>query len=109
MATALASGEHVWDVVYKSGWGPEFAKFLTPFQSKLSTELAADMPKTSFSTVTWNGETSGAVFTLSLLTMFHNDELLEEAGFKTPPKNWDELKAAARECINMIAGLDEVT
>jgi multiple sugar transport system substrate-binding protein len=98
MATTFASGEHVWDVVYMSGWVPEFANFLAPFQSKLSKELVDDMPKTSFSTVTWNGETSGAVFTLSLLTMFYNTELLEKAGFKEPPKNWDELKAAAKEC-----------
>ncbi len=94
----LRIGEHVWDVVYMSGWVPEFANFLTPFQSKLSKELIDDMPKTSFSTVTWNGETSGAVFTLSLLTMFYNTELLEKAGFKEPPKTWDELKAAAKEC-----------
>jgi multiple sugar transport system substrate-binding protein len=98
MATTFASGEHVWDVVYMSGWVPEFAKFLTPFSNNLPKDLVDDMPKSSFSTVTWNGETSGAVFTLSLLTMFCNSELLEKAGFKEPPKTWDELKAAAKEC-----------
>jgi len=98
MATTFASGEHAWDVVYMSGWVPEFAKFLVPFASNLPKDLVADMPKSSFATVTWNGETSGAVFTLSLLTMFYNTELLEKAGFKTPPKTWDELKAAAKEC-----------
>lgn len=98
MATTFASGEHAWDVVYMSGWVPEFAKFLVPFAGNLPKELVDDMPKSSFATVTWNGETSGAVFTLSLLTMFYNTELLDKAGFKTPPKTWDELKAAAKEC-----------
>lgn len=97
MATTFASGEHVWDVVYMSGWVPEFAKFVTPFSSKLSKELIDDLPKSSFATVTWGGETSGVVFTLSLLTLFHNTELLKKAGFDAPPKTWDELKAAAKE------------
>ena len=97
MATTFASGEHVWDIAYMSGWVPEFAKFLTPFSSKLSKELVEDLPKSSFATVTWGGETSGVVFTLSLLTLFHNTELLQKAGFKEAPKTWDELKAAAKE------------
>ncbi len=71
--------------------------FLTPFADKLPKELVDDLPKSSFATVTWNGKSSGVVFTLSLLTLFYNTELLEKAGFKTPPKTWDELKAAAKE------------
>lgn len=96
MATTFASGEHVWDIVYMSGWVPEFAKFLTPFSTKLSKELVDDLPKSSFATVTWDGETSGVVFTLSLLTLFYNTELLQKAGFKEAPKTWDELKAVAK-------------
>jgi multiple sugar transport system substrate-binding protein len=69
MATNFASGTHVWDVIYMSGWVPEFLKFIQPFSDKLSPELVADMPKSSFSTVTWNGRSYGAVFTLSLLTL----------------------------------------
>jgi len=98
MATTFASGEHVWDVVYMSGWVPEFANFLTPFSSDLPKELVDDLPKSSFATVTWNGESYGVVFTLSLLTLFYNTEMLEKAGFKAPPATWDELKAAAKEC-----------
>ena len=76
-----------------SGWVPEFAKFLTPFASKLPKDLVDDLPQSSFSTVTWDGKRVGAVFTLSLLTLFYNTEHLEKAGFKEPPKTWDELKA----------------
>jgi multiple sugar transport system substrate-binding protein len=96
MATTFASGEHVWDVAYMSGWVPEFAKFLTPFSSKLSKDIVDDLPKSSFSTVTWGGESSGVVFTLSLLTLFYNTELLQKAGFNEAPKTWDELKTVAK-------------
>jgi len=98
MATAFASGEHVWDVVYMSGWVPELAKFLVPFAKNLPKELIDDLPKSSFSTVTWDGQSSGVVFTLSLLTLFYNTELLQKAGFTAPPKTWDELKNVAKEC-----------
>jgi multiple sugar transport system substrate-binding protein len=55
------------------------------------------LPKSSFATVTWDGQSSGVVFTLSLLTLFYNTEMLQKAGFATAPKTWDELKAAAKE------------
>jgi multiple sugar transport system substrate-binding protein len=97
MATTFASGESVWDIVYMSGWVPEFAKFLVPFSNKLPKELVDDLPKSSFATVTWDGQSSGVVFTLSLLTLFYNTEMLQKAGFATAPKTWDELKAAAKE------------
>ena len=61
-------------------------------------ELIDDLPKSSFSTVTWDGQSSGVVFTLSLLTLFYNTELLQKAGFTAPPKTWDELKNVAKEC-----------
>jgi multiple sugar transport system substrate-binding protein len=97
MATTFASGEGIWDVVYMSGWVPEFANFLTPFSSKLPKELVDDLPKSSFSTVTWNGQSSGVVFTLSLLTLFYNTEHFAKAGLKEPPKTWDDLKRYAKE------------
>ena len=97
MATNFASGTHVWDVIYMSGWVPEFLKFVQPFSDKLSPGLVADMPKSSFSTVTWDGKSYGAVFTLSLLTLFYNTEHFEKAGIKEPPKTWDDLKRYAKE------------
>jgi ABC-type sugar transport system, periplasmic component len=87
MATNFASGTHVWDVIYMSGWVPEFLKFVQPFSDKLSPGLVADMPKSSFSTVTWDGKSYGAVFTLSLLTLFYNTEHFEKAGIKEPPRH----------------------
>jgi multiple sugar transport system substrate-binding protein len=80
-----------------SGWVPEFSKFTVPFSDKLAPDLVADLPPSSFATVTWDGKKNGVVFTLSLLTLFYNTELLAAAGFKEPPKTWDELKATAKE------------
>ena len=97
IATNFASGTHVHDIYYMSGWVPEFAQFLTPIQEMLPQDLVDDLPPSSFSTVTWDGDTLGVVFTLSLLTLFYNTEHLEQAGMAGPPTTWDELKGYAQE------------
>lgn len=97
MATAFASGAAPWDITYNCGWVPEFQSFLTPYADNLPKALVDDLPPSSFATTTIDGKRYGAVFTLSLLTLFYNKEQLEQAGFKEPPKTWDELKACAKE------------
>jgi len=97
MAANFASGQYVHDIVYMSGWVPEFGNYLIDFVGDLPSDLVADLPKSSFSTVTWGGRRMGVVFTLSLLTLFYNMELLDKAGIKEAPKTWDDLKAAAKE------------
>lgn len=97
MATNFASGTHVHDVMYNCGWVPEFNTFLTPIGDMISDELRADLPPSSFSTVTWDGQEFGVVFTLSLLTLFYNTEHFIEAGLDGPPATWDELKGYAEE------------
>lgn len=95
MATNFASGTHVHDVMYNCAWVPEFASFLTPIGGYISDELRADLPPSSFSTVTWDGEEKGVVFSLSLLTLFYNQAHLEEAGLDGPPADWAALKEYA--------------
>ncbi len=97
MATAFASGSAPWDITYNCGWVPEFQSYLAPYADKLPKALVDDLPPSSFSTVTVDGKRYGAVFTLSLLTMFYNKEHLETAGFKEPPKTWVEFKSYAKE------------
>ena len=97
MATSFAAGDASWDVVYMCGWVPEFADSIIPFVDSLPAELIADLPESSFKTVTWNQKRMGTVFTLSLLTLFYNDDHLKLAGITAPPKNWDELKGYAKE------------
>lgn len=97
MATAFASGAAPWDITYNCGWVPEFESFLTPYADNLPKALVDDLPASSFATTTVGGKRYGTVFTLSLLTLFYNKELMEQAGFKEAPKTWDEMKACAKE------------
>jgi multiple sugar transport system substrate-binding protein len=97
MATNFASGKYVHDIIYMSGWVPEFAPQLIDFVGQLPKDLVSDLPPSSFSTVTWDGKKMGVVFTLSLMTLFYNMEHLDKAGIKEPPKTWDELMGVAKE------------
>ena len=97
MQTAFASGNPPWDVVYMSGWVPEFASDIVPISDMLPADLKADLPPSSFSTTTWDGKTYGVVFTLSLMTLFYNTEHFAAAGITEPPKTWDDLKTYVKE------------
>lgn len=97
MAANFASGRYVHDIMYNCGWVPEFADYLVDFVDDLPAGLVADLPASSFSTVTWGGKRLGVVFTLSLLTLFYNMEHLNNIGIKEAPKTWDELKGYAKE------------
>jgi multiple sugar transport system substrate-binding protein len=97
MAANFAAGQYVHDIVYMSGWVPEFADYLIDFVGELPADLISDLPVSSFSTLTWGGKRLGVIFTLSLLTMFYNMEHLEKAGIQAPPRNWDELKGIAKQ------------
>jgi multiple sugar transport system substrate-binding protein len=97
MATEFASGSYVHDIVYMSGWVPEFAGALVDIGGKLPADLKADLPPSSFGTTTWDGKTYGAVFTLSLMTLFYNQEHFDQAGITGPPATWDDLKAYVKE------------
>jgi multiple sugar transport system substrate-binding protein len=97
MAANFASGVHTHDVVYMSGWVPEFADFLVPFVDQLPAGLVADLPPSSFSTVTWDGQKLGLVFTLSLLTTFYNKAMFDAEGITAPPATWDELLGIAEQ------------
>ena len=97
MAANFASGQYVHDIMYNCGWVPEFADYLIDFVGDLPSDLVADLPESSFKTVTWDGKKLGVIFTLSLMTLFYNTEHLETAGMKEPPKTWDELLGYAKE------------
>ena len=97
MAANFASGQYTHDIVYMSGWVPEFADFLVPFVDQLPADLIADLPTSSFSTVTWDGKKLGVVFTLSLLTTFYNKATFEAEGITAPPKDWVELVGMAKQ------------
>lgn len=97
LATAFASGNPPWDIVYMSGWVPEFSKNLANIGDLLPADLKSDLPPSSFKTVTWDGKIQGVVFTLSLMTLFYNTEHFDKAGLKEPPRTWDDLLRYAKE------------
>lgn len=97
MQPAFASGNPPWDVMYMSGWVPEFAHSLVPMGDMIPADIKADLPPSSFSTTTWGGKTYGVVFTLSLMTLFYNTEHFATAGITAPPKTWDDLKTYVKE------------
>ena len=97
LATAFASGNPPWDVVYMSGWVPEFSKNLVNVGGMLPDSLKKDLPPSSFTTVTWDDMIQGVVFTLSLMTLFYNTEHFAQAGLTEPPKSWDDLLRYTKE------------
>ena len=97
MAANFAAGQYVHDIMYNCGWVPEFSDYLVDFYEQLPADLVADLPQSSFGTLTWNRKRLGVVFTLSLLTMFYNKEHLEKEGIKEAPKSWADLKGIAKQ------------
>jgi multiple sugar transport system substrate-binding protein len=95
LVTNFALGEYIHDVTYMCGWIPEFSEFLTPIGEMLPESIKADLPSSSFNSVTWNGDLFGVPFTLSLLTLFYNVEHLQIAELSAPPASWEELKGYA--------------
>jgi multiple sugar transport system substrate-binding protein len=100
LANTFAAGLHIYDALYLSGWAPEFAKRLTPLEERLPRNLRADLPKSAFNTVSWNGHVYAVTTTLSLLTLYVNSEHLRDAGIAAPPATWDELKGIAHALTN---------
>jgi multiple sugar transport system substrate-binding protein len=97
MATAFTSGNPPWDITYDCAWIPEFQKSLIEIGSMLSPDIKADLPPSSFGTTTIDGKIYGVVFSLSLLTLFYNQEHFQQAGLTEPPKTWDDLKRYVKE------------
>lgn len=85
------------DVVYMSGWIPDFFESLSPLEGMIPSALTNDLPISSRNGVAWNGSVYGVPYTTSLLTLFYNETLFDSAGLPGPPTTWDELKAYARE------------
>jgi multiple sugar transport system substrate-binding protein len=83
------------DVLYMSSWVPEFSPFLMPVGDLLAPDVTSDLPESWFNTMSWEGGIYGVPYTLSLLTLFYNQEHFEAAGLTRPPGTWDELKGYA--------------
>ncbi|MGW2520982.1 extracellular solute-binding protein [Streptomyces sp. NPDC001617] len=79
------------------GWTPAFAKkgYFLPLDG---TEALADKDKFQSSLITqaqYDGKTYGVPLVTDTLALVYNKAIFKKAGFTTPPKTWDELKADA--------------
>lgn len=90
---AFSSGTFVHDLFYNWATIPEVASNLVALDSRLSTELTADLARSQAVSVSWQGTQYGVVSTLSPLLLFYNRSLLDQNGISAPPATWDDLKA----------------
>ena len=96
MATTFASGTHVQDIYYMSGWVPEFAEFLTPLETCCRKIWSTTCRHRA------SRRLPGTITARRRLHPLAPDPLLQhgaprQAGFDGPPKTWDELKGYAKE------------
>lgn len=92
IATTFASGAAGPDVIYMSGWVPEFAEHLVDLDGIMPQDLIADLPKSAIETTSWQGENKGMIFTNSVLSLYYNTEHFEKAGLNGPPATWQQFK-----------------
>lgn len=92
IATTFASGADGPDVIYMSGWVPEFSGNLLDLGGLMPKELLSDMPKSAIETTSWQGQNKGMIFTNSVLSLYYNTEHFEKAGLKGAPANWQQFK-----------------
>ncbi|MGV9799738.1 ABC transporter substrate-binding protein [Mycobacterium sp. NPDC003449] len=92
IATTVASGAAGPDVIYMSGWVPEFADHLVDLAGLMPADLISDVPKSAIETTTWQGQNKGMIFTNSVLSLYYNTEHFEKAGLKDAPANWQQFK-----------------
>jgi multiple sugar transport system substrate-binding protein len=89
---AFASGGPVHDIFYNWATIPEVAGNLIELGPRLPSELIDDLAPAQAVPVSWQGKQYGVTPTLSLLTLYYNNDLFSAAGIKQPPATWDELK-----------------
>jgi len=93
LATSFAANDATYDVIYSCEWCPEFSNYLIPVDDYIAQDkLRADIPEATPLTTSWKGKNYGQVFCLSLLLLWYNTEMFQQAGLDPtkPPTNWDE-------------------
>lgn len=92
LSTAFAADSGISDVIFTSGWIPEFTPYFVPLDDYLTQEMIDDFPESSQNAMKWDGKWQAAPATLSISLMYYNEEHLAEAGLSGPPETWDEFK-----------------
>lgn len=82
-----------------TAWLPEYVKggIAQAIDNRLTSEVRSRFVENLLQGAAMEGKTYGLPIATSVRAMFYNKELLEKAGIQSPPKNWEELKAAAKK------------
>ena len=98
--TVLAQGSSGgYDVVlFDVIWPAEYAtnKVLQDVSSRITGDMKKGVLPGAWTTVQYDGRYYGMPWILDTKYLFYNKEILEKAGFKNPPKTWDELAEQAK-------------
>jgi ABC-type glycerol-3-phosphate transport system substrate-binding protein len=97
--TEAASGTGAIDVyVTDQPWISEFAKqgFLEPLDDRISADDKKDFVPSALDAVSYEGKIYALPFLVHTPILYYRTDLFEQAGFKEPPKTWDEFRRYAK-------------
>lgn len=77
-------------------WLAEFTPKLYPYVDDLPGSTKSEFFEVLLNKATYHGHAYGLVWTTSTKALFCRTDLLEQAGTAAPPRDWDELLAAAK-------------
>ena len=102
IVASVMGGSPVDIITNDSIWTAEFANtgISVPLDDMLTPELREDIFKPFIDGVTWNGKVWGIPFQTQGKWLFYNKAMLEKAGYKNPPKTFDELFAMGKDMID---------
>lgn len=95
----IITGGSSYDVVLiDAPWTAKFAEagVIKKVTDKLSAEDRKDIFQGAIDSVSYNNELYGMPWLNDTRYLFYNKEMLQQAGFDSPPATWDELLAQAK-------------
>ncbi|MQW32679.1 extracellular solute-binding protein [Sinorhizobium meliloti] len=92
------SGDGYDAVLFDVIWPAEFAQnnILVDVTDRITSEMQKGVLPGAWSTAEYKGHRYGMPWVLDTKYLFYNKDMLAKAGFKAPPKTWDELMTQAK-------------
>ena len=93
IVTAAASKAGAYDVVLIDCiWPAEFASagFLLNVSDRITPEMKSDIWPGALQAVTYKGKLYAMPWLNDVLYLYYNEDMLKQAGYDSPPKNWTE-------------------
>ena len=110
-ATVTIMGNNAPDILQLvASWTPQLdaMRALAPLNNYLDSEFLGDIPESSLSSVTYDGQLKALPWVPAPIVMTYNRDLLEEAGLNPnqPPATWDEFVDAVDKICALPARED---